>query len=38
MMFFIDQDGKRWFIGGMNAEHSQTVTDALNLVLDLLAQ
>jgi hypothetical protein len=36
MMFFIDRDGRSWYIGGMGTEHAQTVTSALNLVLDLL--
>jgi hypothetical protein len=37
MMFFIDERGSRWYIGGMGIEHAQTVTDALNLVLEILA-
>jgi hypothetical protein len=37
MMFYIGPDGKRWYIGGMATDHAQTVTDALNLTLELLA-
>ena len=36
MMFFIDRDGKQWYIGGMAKDHAETVTAALNLVLRLL--
>jgi hypothetical protein len=36
MMFYIDPSGNRWYIGGMANDHAETVTAALNLVLDLL--
>lgn len=36
MMFFIDAHGKSWYIGGMGTDHAETVTAALNLVLELL--
>ncbi|HEV7922830.1 MAG TPA: hypothetical protein VGR02_18755 [Thermoanaerobaculia bacterium] len=36
MMFFVDRDGKQWYIGGMAKDHAEAVTAALNLVLRLL--
>ncbi len=35
-MFFIDHDGSRWYIGGMATEHAETVTAALNALLELM--
>ncbi len=36
MLFFIDSYGRKFFIGGLNREHAQRATDALNAVLRLL--
>jgi hypothetical protein len=35
MMFFV-VDGKKFYIGGMQSDHAEAVTTALNLTLDLL--
>ena len=36
MMFFVDEAGRQWYIGGMAGEHAHAVTEALNLLLDVL--
>jgi hypothetical protein len=38
MLFYKDAAGKQWFIGGFNREKAEELVDALNLVLDLLAE
>jgi hypothetical protein len=36
MVFFIDSDGRQWFIGGFQPDRADDLTRALNLVMELL--
>jgi len=36
MLYFTDERGQSFFIGGLNHNHAQHVTDALNATLELL--
>lgn len=38
MVFFVDAAGRQFFIGGFNRGDAEGIVDALNLVLELLAE
>ena len=37
MMFFVDRQGRQWFMGGFKPTDAHDLAEALNLVLELLA-